>query len=273
MTDPLTMREQLRRIAAPVPPALVSRLAEKGGLSYVSWYDACDLMDERAPGWSHEIRVVGSMPMQRGSREAGYTEVDLAYVVVRVTIPCADGVLSREAVGVDDEPTGQRGTALERAAGSGLRRCFAAYGLARGLYQGQGAKLRAKIIAAEARPQPDHPGGSGSAATEGVRDAGHGPTPLPEDLLPAVDSWHDTIAACDDPARLLGYLVAIDAEPDAYRRAGALRLWRDRLVDIGSPEDLQVAGKAIRKWPPDRASRAELIAALDALCAAVKAYQ
>lgn len=135
--DYLTMRETLRRIAQPVPRGLVSEKRLSGNaISFVSWYDACDIMDERAPGWSYTIREVGDI--------AGKV-----YMIVRVSVPCADGELTREATGNEDDEVRGYGDPWSNAESMALRRAFAKFGLGRELYQGDGGKWRRAIIQRE----------------------------------------------------------------------------------------------------------------------------
>jgi len=209
-----TMRATLRNIARPIPPPLISSMKRSGmTLSYVSWYDTCDLMDERAPGWCHEIRETGTTVALRGNKKDGYEPVELAHVIVRVTVPCSDGLLRREAIGVDDEPAGQRGTPLERAEASGLRRAFAKLGLARELYGGTGAPLRRRLIEAEeaaaedAMESPDN-----EMESEMAPEAEEPPAYTPE---PA-SHWTAEIEACQSlPALQLVHRSLQDWAPNA----------------------------------------------------------
>ena len=134
-----TMSDTLRRIGQPVPSGLVSHKTLKGSqISYIAWYDACDLMDERAPGWSYEVRDV----------------LDIAgkvALVVRVSVPCDDGTLSRDATGNEDDTVKGYGDPLSNAESMALRRAFAKFGLGRELYQGDGVRWRAAWIAKEAK--------------------------------------------------------------------------------------------------------------------------
>ena len=120
--------DTLARLSVPVPGGLLKEKT-KGGqkLTFCAWYDLCDLMDERAPGWCSDVRVVpGPDPT----------------VIVRVTVPTDDGPITREATGTDDEPESSYGSPLDRAEASALRRVFAKFGLGRELYQGKGVLWR-----------------------------------------------------------------------------------------------------------------------------------
>ena len=101
-----------------VPDSLIKQRKQGGNtLSYVAWYNACDLLDERAPGWSCEIRQVG--------------EIDgKVFMRVAVTI---DGV-TRENIGYEDEDMKGYGDPFSNSFGMALRRAAALFGIARHLY-------------------------------------------------------------------------------------------------------------------------------------------
>jgi hypothetical protein len=147
-----TMQETLDALAAPVPSACVKTLKDKDNAQYVHWYDVCALADERAPGWCHSIKDVGSLTALRGAKEAR-KEMELAYVVVRIWIDCSDGCVEREAIGIDDDPMGQYGTPLERAEGAGFRRAFAKFGLGLELYKGPAQAMRQAAAKVRSRPR------------------------------------------------------------------------------------------------------------------------
>ena len=104
-------------------PAEYLRQRQQGGntLSYISWYDACELLDERAPGWSMEVREIGEIAKK-------------IYVRVALTI---EGV-TRENVGCEDEELKGYGDVFSNATGMALRRAAALFGLGRHLYDKKG---------------------------------------------------------------------------------------------------------------------------------------
>ena len=79
------------------------------------------LMDERAPGWSIEVRQVGEL--------AGKV-----FLTVRVTVQCDDGVIFREATGNESEDLDSYGDPFSNAESMALRRALAKFGLALYLY-------------------------------------------------------------------------------------------------------------------------------------------
>jgi Rad52/22 family double-strand break repair protein len=104
----------------------VKMLAEKtmGGkkITFLPWYRAARMLDYYAPGWSYEIRSIT-------------TVADQLIVTVRLSIPCAEGVVSREATGIEDEEVKGYGDTVSNACSMALRRAAALFGLGRHLYE------------------------------------------------------------------------------------------------------------------------------------------
>src|SRR6516164_9745257 len=65
---------------------------KQGGqlLSYIEWHTAIRYLDHFAPGWSFEVRNEITTP-------------ERCVVVARISIPCAEGIIHREATGTEDE--------------------------------------------------------------------------------------------------------------------------------------------------------------------------
>lgn len=97
------------------------RTRKQGGkeLTYISWFDAVKYMDHYAAGWNYEIRSMQSV----GGK---------LIITVRVSVPCAEGIVYREATGQEEEVTSSYGDSSSNAESMALRRCFAKFGL--GLY-------------------------------------------------------------------------------------------------------------------------------------------
>lgn len=94
---------------------------KKGGatLTFIPWHRAVKYLDYYAPGWSYEVRSI--------------TPIAGAVVLtVRISIPCAEGVVWREATGIEDEDTNSFGDPTSNAESMALRRAAAKFGL--GLY-------------------------------------------------------------------------------------------------------------------------------------------
>jgi len=93
----------------------------KGGkaMDFIPWYHAVKYLDLYAPGWSYEIRSITPL----GNQVA---------VVARITVPCTEGFVHREATGIEDEEVKGYGDATSNAESMALRRAASKFGL--GLY-------------------------------------------------------------------------------------------------------------------------------------------
>lgn len=118
------------KLSRPIPPRLLKTF-DKGsarGLKYIHWLTAQKFLSLYAPGWS--------------SRVVSVTDVgDGAVVNVEISIPTAEGLVTRGNVGYKEYKTG----AANKATGFGgaalvaqrqaFKRAAAEFGLARGLYE------------------------------------------------------------------------------------------------------------------------------------------
>lgn len=252
-------RSTLRNIAAPIPPALISHKSIKGNkISYISWYDACDLMDERAPGWSYEVKEVG-------------TVADKVYVIARVEVPIDDDrYIFREATGNEDDVVGGYGDSFSNAESMALRRAFAKFGLARELYQGAGTEVRRRVIAQEDQRHPkDRKGWKKPKDEAELVERMNEQWPPEQDPLPNEEEhWGDKIRAfgpdtdMDALNELVAMVTEIDAEDNPYRRHAALKLWADQVASLCVIEQIAKAGKLVKAWPQDRPSRASVLKTL-----------
>lgn len=97
------------------------RTRKQGGkqIEYIAWHDAVKYLDHYAPGWCYEIRRVDSI--------AGKL-----ILTVRLSVPCAEGIVYREATGQEDELLDTYGDSSSNAESMALRRASAKFGL--GLY-------------------------------------------------------------------------------------------------------------------------------------------
>jgi hypothetical protein len=97
------------------------RTRKQGGkeLTYISWYDAVKYLDHYAPGWCYEVRSMSSV--------AGKL-----ILTIRLSIPCQEGIVYREATGQEEEETTSYGDSSSNAESMALRRAAAKFGL--GLY-------------------------------------------------------------------------------------------------------------------------------------------
>ena len=90
-------------------------------LKYLPWYQAVRYLDYHAPGWSYEVRSITTV----GNAVA---------VCVRITIPCLEGLIYREATGYEPLEVKGYGDPTSNAESMALRRAAAKFGLALALY-------------------------------------------------------------------------------------------------------------------------------------------
>jgi hypothetical protein len=114
----------IREIVKDLSKPLASRHLRKrkqGGkeLTYIAWHDAIKYLDHFAPGWCYEVRRMDSV----GGK---------LIMTVRLSIPCGEGIVYREATGQEDEEVDSYGDSSSNAESMALRRAAAKFGL--GLY-------------------------------------------------------------------------------------------------------------------------------------------
>jgi hypothetical protein len=120
------------------PEDLESRKQGGTTLFYISWHRALKYLDRYAPGWSYEVRNI-------------YHLAGRVALVVRISIPCAEGIVYREATGQEDEEKAGYGDPTSNAESMALRRAAAKFGL--GLYLYDKGKKPAPVQ----RQQPTQP--------------------------------------------------------------------------------------------------------------------
>jgi hypothetical protein len=119
-SEPRSIRDIIKDLSKPVAKRHL-RTRKQGGkeLTYISWYDAVKYLDHFAPGWTYEVRRIDSI--------AGKL-----ILTIRLSIPCQEGVIYREATGQEEEDTNSYGDSSSNAESMALRRAAAKFGL--GLY-------------------------------------------------------------------------------------------------------------------------------------------
>jgi hypothetical protein len=115
-----SIRDIVKDLTKPVAKRHL-RTRKQGGkeLTYIAWHDAVKYLDHYAPGWCYEVRSMNSISGK-------------LIMVIRLSIPSADGVVYREATGQEDENTDSWGDSSSNAESMALRRAAAKFGL--GLY-------------------------------------------------------------------------------------------------------------------------------------------
>jgi hypothetical protein len=86
------------------------------------WYTAIKYLDHFAPGWSCDVRNLVISDAR-------------CVVTVRISIPCLEGIVSREATGTEDEELKGYGDPSSNAEAMALKRAAAKFGLGLYLYQ------------------------------------------------------------------------------------------------------------------------------------------
>lgn len=76
-------------LSQPVNPRRL-KTRKQGGkqITYLPWYQAIRYLDHYAPGWSYEVRSVNTVG-------------DGVAITARISIPCAEGIVWREATGYE----------------------------------------------------------------------------------------------------------------------------------------------------------------------------
>lgn len=115
-----SIRDIVKDLSKPVAKRHL-RTRKQGGkeLTYISWYDAVKYLDHYAPGWCYEVRRIDSI----GGK---------LILTIRLSVPCLEGIIYREATGQEEEETNSYGDSSSNAESMALRRAAAKFGL--GLY-------------------------------------------------------------------------------------------------------------------------------------------
>lgn len=118
-----SIRDIIKDLSKPVAKRhLRTRKQGNQQITYISWYDAVKYLDHYAPGWCYEIRRVDSI--------AGKL-----ILTIRLSIPCLEGVVYREATGQEDEDLESYGNSSSNSESMALRRAAAKFGLGLYLYE------------------------------------------------------------------------------------------------------------------------------------------
>jgi Rad52/22 family double-strand break repair protein. len=119
---PRSIRDIVRDLSKPVAKRHL-RTRKQGGkeLTYIAWHDAVKYLDHYAPGWCYEVRRIDSI--------AGKL-----ILTIRLSIPCKEGIVYREATGQEDETLDTYGDSSSNAESMALRRAAAKFGLGLSLY-------------------------------------------------------------------------------------------------------------------------------------------
>src|SRR5262245_48000177 len=90
-------------------------------LSYIEWHCAVKYLDLFAAGWSYHVKSVQLVG-------------NLAVVVASISIPCSEGIVTRESTGCEEVDAKGYGDACSNAEAMALKRAASKFGLALHLY-------------------------------------------------------------------------------------------------------------------------------------------
>ena len=109
-------------LALPIP-AKYRRTKKMGGnpITFAPWYVYTRILNYYAPGWSKRVVVtpIGGQLV----------------VTVAISIPCAEGVVTREATGIEDDSVKGFGDTASNAESMAFRRACAQFGLGLHFYE------------------------------------------------------------------------------------------------------------------------------------------
>jgi hypothetical protein len=117
-----SIRDIVKDLSKPVAKRHL-RSRKQGGkeIQYIAWHDAIKYLDHYAPGWCYEIRSMNSVSGK-------------LILTVRLSIPCLEGIVYREATGQEDETLDSYGDSSSNSESMALRRASAKFGLGLSLY-------------------------------------------------------------------------------------------------------------------------------------------
>jgi hypothetical protein len=117
-----SISEIIGDLSKPIPRRLLKSKTVGGQkIQFLPWHTAVKFLDLYAPGWSYEIRHLTGI----GGK---------LVLVSRISIPCAEGIIYREATGQEDEEVRQWGDSSSNAEAQALKRAAAKFGLCLYLY-------------------------------------------------------------------------------------------------------------------------------------------
>ena len=120
-----TIAEIINDLSKPLPARFIKTKTVGGQkIRFLPWHTAVKFLDLYATGWSYEIRHLAGI----GGK---------LVIVARVVIPCAEGLVYREAAGQEDEDVRGYGDSSSNAEAQALKRAAAKFGLGLYLYEGK----------------------------------------------------------------------------------------------------------------------------------------
>lgn len=121
-SGPRSIAAIIADLSRPVNPQRLKQRQQGGKtLTYCPWYQCVRILDHYAPGWRYEIRSVNQI-------------CDSLVMTVRITIPCLEGEVYREASALEPIKGSGYGDCATNCESAALRRAAAKLGLALYLY-------------------------------------------------------------------------------------------------------------------------------------------
>lgn len=118
-----SVTEIIADLSKPVAERHLKQRKQGGAtLSYIEWHCAVKYLDLFAPGWSYHVRSVQLVG-------------NLVTVIASISIPCAEGVVTREATGCEEADARGYGDAVSNSEAMALKRAASKFGLGLYLYQ------------------------------------------------------------------------------------------------------------------------------------------
>jgi Rad52/22 family double-strand break repair protein len=119
-----SIQEIIADLSKPIPRRLLKTKTVSGQkIPFLPWHKAIKFLDLYAPGWNYEVRQVTGI----GGK---------LILVTRISVPCAEGIVYREATGQEDEDIAGWGDSSSNAEAQSLKRAAAKFGLGLYLYEG-----------------------------------------------------------------------------------------------------------------------------------------
>ena len=120
---PRSIRDIIVDLSKPLAQRHLKTRRQGGAeLTYLEWHTAVKYLDLFAPGWSYAVKNVALVG-------------NLVTVVAAISIPCLEGVVTREATGCEEADSKGYGDAVSNAEAMALKRAASKFGLGLYLYQ------------------------------------------------------------------------------------------------------------------------------------------
>ena len=118
-----TIKQIEEVLSRPLPESMLKTKTMGGTrIKYIPWHILPKILSKYCPGWQWEIKSIYT------------TEKDL-FVIGKLSIPTAEGMISREATGTESLDCNSYGDASSNSEAMAMRRCCSKFGLGLYLYE------------------------------------------------------------------------------------------------------------------------------------------